>query len=98
VSKRYSKKVGANDFGASLRLAFACDLSICSPSCRSGLGLRLAHEDFYSRASDGLVTRTVAGYSYRDNWASFPGGSFIRKNSSWLRCNVDPVGMADRLL
>jgi len=29
-----------------------------------------------------LVTRTVAGYSYRDNWASFPGGSFIRKNGS----------------
>jgi hypothetical protein len=87
-----SASCGANDFGASLRLAFACDLSICSPSCRSGLGLRLAHEDFYSRASDGLVTRTVAGYSYRDNWASFPGGSFIRKNSSWLRCNEDSIG------
>ncbi len=79
---------GVNVFGASLRLAFAYDLSICLPSCRSRLGLRLAHEDFYSRAFDGLVTRTVAGYSYRDNWASFPGGSFIRKNGSWLRCNV----------
>src|SRR5580700_2260180 len=86
---------GVNVFGASLRLAFAYDLSICLPSCRSRLGLRLAHEDFYSRAFDGLVTRTVAGYSYWDNWASFPGGSFIRKNGSWLRCNVDGVQYLD---
>jgi hypothetical protein len=78
-----------NVFGASLRLAFAYDLSICLPSCRSRLGLRLAHKDFYSRSFDGLVTRTAAGYSYMDNWASFPGGSFIRKNGSWLRCNVN---------
>jgi hypothetical protein len=80
-----------NAFEASLRLAFAYDLSICLPSCRSRLSFRLAYEDFYSRAFDGLVTRTVAGYSYRDNWASFPGGSFIRQNSSWLRCNVNCV-------
>ena len=52
---------GGSAFGASLRLAFAYDLSMGLPSCRSGLGLRLAHEDFYSQAFDGLVTRTVAG-------------------------------------
>jgi len=51
-----SDSCGVNAFGASLRLAFAYDLPICSPSCRSGLSFRLAHEVFYSRAFDGLVT------------------------------------------
>jgi len=34
-----------------------------------------ADEDFYFRASDGLVTRSAAGYNCRSNWASFPGRS-----------------------
>jgi hypothetical protein len=38
--------------------------------------LNLANEDFYFRASDGLVTRSAAGYNYRGNWASSPGGTF----------------------
>ena len=52
------------------------DLSICSPSCRSRLGFHPAYEDFYFRASDGLVTRSAAGYNYRGNWASSPGRTF----------------------
>ena len=35
-----------------------------------------ANEDFYFRASNGLVTRSAAGYHYRGNWASYPGGTF----------------------
>ncbi len=35
-----------------------------------------ADEDFYFRASNGLVTRSAAGYNYRGNWASSPGGDF----------------------
>ena len=52
------------------------DLSICSPSCRSRPGFHQAYEDFYFRASDGLVTRSAAGYNYRGNWASSPGRTF----------------------
>jgi hypothetical protein len=52
------------------------DLSICSPSCRSRLGFHPAYEDFYFRASDGLVTRSAAGYNYRGNWASSPWQDF----------------------
>jgi hypothetical protein len=33
-----------------------------------------ADEDFYVRASDGLVTRSAAGYDYRGNWAGSPAG------------------------
>jgi len=32
-----------------------------------------ADKDLYFRASDGLVTRSAAGYNYRGNWASSPG-------------------------
>jgi|HubBroStandDraft_6_1064221.scaffolds.fasta_scaffold748111_1 hypothetical protein len=39
-----------------------------------------AVEDFYFRASDGLVTRSAAGYDYRGNWASSPGGIFTHWN------------------
>jgi hypothetical protein len=38
--------------------------------------LNPAAEDFYFRASDGLVTRSAAGYDYRGNWASSPGRTF----------------------
>jgi hypothetical protein len=31
--------------------------------------------DFYFRASGELVTRFIAGYSYRGNWASSTGGT-----------------------
>jgi hypothetical protein len=37
-----------------------------------------ALEDFYIRASDGLVTRSVAGYIYSANWAICTGGTFTR--------------------
>ena len=57
---------------------FRYDLPICSSSCRSGLGFRPAHEDFYSQASGGLVTRTAAGYNYGGNWTISTGGSFTR--------------------
>ena len=52
------------------------DLSICLPSCRSRPRFPPADEDFYVRASDGLVTRSAAGYNYRGNWASSPGRTF----------------------
>jgi hypothetical protein len=57
---------------------FRCDLSICSPSCRSRPGFHPAHEDFYARASGGLVTLTAAGYNYGVNWTSSTGGTFTR--------------------
>jgi hypothetical protein len=52
------------------------DLSICLPSCRSRPGFHPADKDFYCRASDGLVTRSAAGYNYRGNWASSPWQDF----------------------
>jgi hypothetical protein len=48
------------------------------PSCRSGPSFRPAHEDFYFRAFDGLVTRTAAGYDYGGNWISSTGGTLTR--------------------
>jgi hypothetical protein len=57
---------------------FRCDLSICSPSCRSRPGFHPAHQDFYSQASGGLVTLTAAGYNYGVNWTSSTGGTFTR--------------------
>jgi hypothetical protein len=57
---------------------FRYDLSSCSPSCRSRPDFRPAYEDFYSRASDGLVARSVAGYDYGVNWIISTGGSFTR--------------------
>ena len=41
-------------------------------------GLNPANEDFYSRAFDGLVTRTAAGYNYGGNWTTSTDGSFTR--------------------
>lgn len=35
-----------------------------------------AYGDFYTRASDGLVTRPVAEYHYRANWAIYAGRTF----------------------
>jgi hypothetical protein len=57
---------------------FRYDLPICLPSCRSRPGSRPAHEDFYSRASGGLVTRTATGYNYGGNWTISTGGTFTR--------------------
>jgi len=54
------------------------NLSICLPSCRSWPGFPPADEDFYFRAFDGLVTRSVAGYDYRGNWVSSTDGTFTR--------------------
>ncbi len=38
-----------------------------------------AYENVYVRASDGLVTRTVAGYHYSANWVICTGGTFTRR-------------------
>jgi len=40
--------------------------------------LHPAIEGVYFRASDGLVTRTVAGYDYSANWAICTGGTLTR--------------------
>jgi len=37
-----------------------------------------ANGDFYFRASDELVSRFIAGYRYRGNWASSTGGTCSR--------------------
>ena len=47
----------------------------CSP-CRSGPSFHPAHENLYFRASDGLVTRPVAGYLYGANWEICTGRTF----------------------
>jgi len=44
--------------------------------------LHTAREDFYYRASDGLVARAVAGYCYDGNWVISTGGTYTRKNGS----------------
>ena len=51
------------------------DLLLCLPSCRSRPDLRLAIEGVYIRASNGLVTRAVAGYIYSANCAICTGGN-----------------------
>jgi hypothetical protein len=40
--------------------------------------LASSHEDVYIRASDGLVTRPVAGYVYSANWETCTGGICTR--------------------
>jgi hypothetical protein len=49
-------------------LAPLTDLTRLSPS----------HGDFYFRASDGLVTRSAAGYGYGGNWVSSTDGTSTR--------------------
>jgi hypothetical protein len=44
--------------------------------------LHTAREDFYYRAFDGLVTRSVAGYCYGGNWVISTGGTYTRENGS----------------
>ena len=41
-------------------------------------GLSSSHGDFYFRASDGLVTRSAAGYNYGGHWVSSTDGTFTR--------------------
>jgi hypothetical protein len=38
-----------------------------------------AYEDVYFRASDGLVTRPIAGYHFSANWETCAGATFTRK-------------------
>ncbi len=57
---------------------FRYDLLLCLPSCRSRPDSRLAFEGVYIRASDGLVTRTVAGYDYSANWVICTDGTLTR--------------------
>ena len=57
---------------------FRYDLLLCLPSCRSRPDLRPAIEDVYIRASDGLVTRAVAGYVYSANWVICTDGTLTR--------------------
>jgi hypothetical protein len=54
------------------------DLLLCLPSCRSRPDSHPAYEDVYIRASDGLVTRPVAGYHYSANWVIYAAGTFTR--------------------
>ncbi len=55
------------------------DLSTGSPPLSEPTRASLpADRGFYVRAFDGLVTRTVAGYNYRGNWASSPDEAFTR--------------------
>jgi hypothetical protein len=58
---------------------FRYDLLLCLPSCRSRPDVRPAFEGVYIRASDGLVTRPVAGYVYSANWVICTGGTFTRE-------------------
>jgi hypothetical protein len=44
--------------------------------------LHPAIEDFYHRAFNGLVTRSVAGYRYGGNWVISTGGTYTRENGS----------------
>jgi len=69
---------GGYHFAALLRFACATTCRVARPPCRSWPGFHPANEDFYSRASDGLVTRSAAGYNYGGNWASSTGGTFTR--------------------
>jgi hypothetical protein len=57
---------------------FRYDLLLCLPSCSELTNLHPAIEDVYFRASDGLVTRAVAGYHYSANWIICTGGTFTR--------------------
>ena len=55
------------------------DLLFCLPSLSEQTRFAPSHrESVYFRASDGLVTRAVAGYHYRANWAICTGGTFTR--------------------
>jgi hypothetical protein len=57
---------------------FRYDLLLCLPSCSELTNLHPAIEDVYFRASDGLVTRAVAGYHYSANWIICTGGTLTR--------------------
>jgi hypothetical protein len=55
------------------------DLLLCLPSLSEQTRFQHpAHEDVYFRASDGLVTRSIAGYHYSANWETCAGGTFTR--------------------
>src|ERR1700730_3000901 len=54
--------VGGSLFRGFTTVHFRCDLPICLLSCQSLLGFRPANEEFYFRASDGLITRSAAEY------------------------------------
>jgi hypothetical protein len=50
-------------------------VAVPGPPGRSRPDLHPAIEGVYFRASDGLVTRIVAGYHYTANWAICTGGT-----------------------
>ena len=52
------------------------DLLLCLLSLSEQTGFHPAHENVYFRASDGLVTRTVAKYHYSANWEICTGRAF----------------------
>jgi hypothetical protein len=68
--------VGIHFVATLVRLRY--DLSSCLSSWRIRLGSRQAYEDFYFRASDGLVARPVTGYHYSGNWIISTGGTCTR--------------------
>src|ERR1700688_2283989 len=65
-------------FEALLRFACATTCCLACPPCRSRPDSPPAHEDVYFRASDGLVTRSIAGYHYSANWEPCAGGTSTR--------------------
>ena len=67
-----------SDFRGLTTVRSRYDLLLYLPSCQSRPDLCPALQDFYIRASDGLVTRSVAGYIYSANWAICTGGTLTR--------------------
>src|ERR1700719_4769853 len=65
-------------FEALLRFACATTCCLACPPCRSRPDSHPAHEDVYFRASDGLVTHSIAGYHYSANWEPCAGGTSTR--------------------
>ncbi len=67
-----------NFFEALLRFTCATTCCFACPPCRSRPDSHPAREDVYFRASDGLVTRSIAGYHYSANWETCAGGTSTR--------------------
>jgi len=69
-------------------------VDLLAPPCRSRPGFHPADGNFYLRAFDGLVTRTAAGYNYRDNGAISSGGSFPARTPTSISATAYRTGRA----
>jgi hypothetical protein len=65
-------------FEALLRFACATTCCFACPLFGADQISHPANEDVYFRASDGLITRAVAGYHYSANWETCTGGTLTR--------------------